>query len=76
LTLDGVQLWVTCPQAQLSGANLQRLPGSRGQLSLVCSLEKAGPVVWWAFVLGNQRPDLQADADGRKIRILDQTFAL
>lgn len=76
LTLDGVQLWLTSPQAQLSGANLQRLPGSRGQLSLVCPLEKAGPVVWWAFVLGEGHPDLQADADGRQIRILDQTFAV
>ncbi len=76
LTLDEVQLWLTSPQAQLTGANLQRLPGSRGQLSLVCQLEKAGPVVWWAFVLGDGYPDLQADADGRQIRILDQTFAV
>lgn len=76
LTLDGVQLWLTSPQAKLSGVNLQRLPGSRGQLSLVCPLEKAGPVVWWAFVLGDGHPDLQAAPDGRQIRILDQTFAV
>jgi hypothetical protein len=74
LTLDGMQLQFTCPQAQISGANLQRLPGSRGQLSLVCPLEKAGPVVWWAFVLGSERPVLHADSDGRQIRVVGQTF--
>jgi hypothetical protein len=76
LTVDGVQLWLASPQARLSGANLHRLPGSRGQLSLVCALEKAGPAVWWAFVLGNQRPELQIVPDGRQIRILDQTYAV
>lgn len=76
LTLDGVQLWLTCPQAQLSGTNLHRLPGSRGQLSLVCPLEKAAPVVWWIFALGDQRPELQAAPNGLQIRILDRTFAV
>lgn len=76
LTLGGVQVWLTSPQTQLTGANLHRLPGSRGQLSLVCPLEKAGPVVWWAFVLGDQRQQLQLVPDGRQIRILDQTFAV
>jgi len=71
-----VQVWLTSPQTQLTGANLHRLPGSRGQLSLVCPLEKAGPVIWWAFVLGDQRPELQAAPDGRQIRILDRTFAV
>lgn len=74
LTLDGTKLFFTCPQAELSGANLHRLPGSRGQLSLACRLEKAGPVVWWAFVLGNERPVLHAERDGRQIRVLGQTF--
>lgn len=76
LAVDGVPLWLASPQAPLSGANLHRLPGSRGQLSLVCPLANAGPVVWWVFVLGERRPDLQADADGRQIRILDRTFAV
>lgn len=76
LTLDGVQLWLTCPQTKLTGANLHRLPGSRGQLSLVCPLEQAGPVVWWALVFGDERPDLQAAPDRRQIRILDRTFAV
>jgi hypothetical protein len=76
LTLDGVHLWMTCSQAQLSGTNLHRLPGSRGQLSLVCPVEKAGPVVWWAFVLGKERPVLHVAPDSRQIRLLDQKFAV
>jgi hypothetical protein len=76
LTLDGVQLWLSSPQAQLTGANLHRLPGSRCQLSLVCPFEKAGAVVWWAFVLAGERPELHAVPDGRQIHILEQTFAV
>jgi hypothetical protein len=76
LTLDGVQLRVTCPQTRLSGTNLHRLPGSRGQLSLVCSLENAGPVVWWVFLPGDQRSELHAAPDGRQIHVLGRTFAV
>lgn len=76
LTLDGVQLGLTCPQARLSVANLHRLAGSRGQLSLVCPLEQPGSVVWWAFVFGNDRPVLRPSPDARQLQILDQTFAV
>jgi hypothetical protein len=76
IALDGTQLWFTCSQADLSGAALQRLPGSRGQLSLVSTLDAAGPVVWWAFALGSQRPVLEVRSDGRQIRLLDQEFCV
>lgn len=74
ITLDGVQLWLTCPQAKISGANLQRLPGSRGQLSLICTLASPAPVVWWAFALGPQRPNVQPSADGRQLKVGDQVL--
>ena len=74
IALDGAQLWFTCPQVKLSGADLQRLPGSRGQLSLVAALDSAGPVVWWIFALGTQRPVLDVSPDGRQIRVLGQEF--
>jgi len=76
LTLGGAQLWFTCAQGKLTGANLHRLPGSRGQLSLVCRLEKLGPVVWWVFALGNDRPALDTTPDARQLRILNQTFVI
>ena len=74
VALGDARLWFTCSQGQLSGADLQRLPGSRGQLSLISSLECVGPVVWWVFALVGCRPDLQASADGREIRVLGQVF--
>ncbi len=76
LTLGGAQLWFTCAQGKLNGANLQRLAGSRGQLSLVCQLEETGLVVWWIFALGNERPEFRTTPDARQLRILDQTFAV
>ncbi len=74
VTLNDVHLWLTCPNRQLSGANLHRLPGSRGQLTLVSTLDAAGPVVWWAFILGARRPDLRVDADGQQLRLAGQTL--
>lgn len=74
VSLGRSQLWITCPQTQLAGANLHRLPGSRGQLSLVATLAKAGPVVWWVFVLGARRPAVETSPDGRQLSLLDQIF--
>lgn len=74
ITLGDAQLWLTCSQGQPSGTDLARLPGSRGQLSLVLGLEHAGPVIWWVFALAGGHPHLQTGADGREIRILGQLF--
>lgn len=74
ITLDGARLWFACADAHISGANLLRLPGSRGQLSLVSSFDAAGPVVWWAFVLGSDRPVLRTGSEGRQLHVLDKTF--
>jgi hypothetical protein len=76
IALGDAQLWLTCSQGDLSGADLQRLPGSHGQLSLVSRIERAGPVVWWVFALAADRPTLHAEGEGRQIRLLDQTFSL
>jgi hypothetical protein len=76
VALGDAPLWLTCSQGRLSGADLQRLPGSRGQLSLVSTIDRAGPVVWWVFALAAERPTLHAAGDGRQIRLLDQTFGL
>lgn len=75
-TLDGTQLWIACPQAKLSGANLKRLPGSRGQLTLTAALESVPPVVWWVFSIGGRRSTVDVAADGRQLRVRGQAFAL
>jgi hypothetical protein len=56
LHLPDVDLWFTSPQARLSQANIQRLPGSRGQLTLVAPIELANSVIWWVFALSPQAP--------------------
>jgi len=76
VALPDARLWLTCSQGRLSGADLQRLPGSRGQLSLVSTVDGAGPVVWWAFALAADRPTLHVDGQGRQIRLLDETFSV
>jgi len=76
VALGDARLWLTCSQGRLSGVDLERLPGSRGQLSLVSTIDGAGPVVWWVFALAADHPTLHADGEGRQIRLLDQTFSL
>ncbi|NLS98197.1 MAG: hypothetical protein GXX96_39205 [Planctomycetaceae bacterium] len=74
--LDDARLWFTCSQGRFSGAELLRLPGSRGQLTLVSTGEGAGPVIWWVFALATELPDLSVEGSGRQIRVLGQTFRL
>ncbi len=76
IALDDARLWLTCSRGRFSGAELQRLPGSRGQLTLVSTIEGAGPVIWWVFAKSTERPDLNVEGDGRQIRVLGQTFRL
>ena len=76
IALDDARLWLTCSQGQFSGADLRRLPGSRGQLSLVSTIDGAGPVAWWVFALSPDRPTLHVDGDGRQIRVLNQKFSV
>ncbi|NLY02259.1 MAG: hypothetical protein GXY83_39745 [Rhodopirellula sp.] len=70
------RLWLACSQGRLAGADLHRLSGSRGQLTLVSTIDGAGPVVWWAFALTPERPTLHVEGEGRQIRLLDQTFRI
>jgi len=76
IALGDARLWTTCSQGRISGSDLHRLPGSRGQLSLGSTVDGAGPVVWWAFALAPERPTLHAEGDGRQVRLFDQTFRI
>jgi hypothetical protein len=76
IAMRDARLWLTCSQGRLSGDDLQWLPGSRGQLSLVSTIDGAGPVVWWVFALATDRPAVHVDGDRRQLRLLDQTFGL
>jgi hypothetical protein len=74
LRVGGTDLCFSSPQMQISGACLQRLPGSRGQLTLVAARESAAPTIWWVFFLGAKPPLLQTSADGRQLTVLGRTF--
>ncbi len=74
LLVEGVPLWFTSPNLRLSGANLHRLPGSRGQLTLVSAIQSAPSVVWWAFAVGPERPAMSLSADGRELIVRDRRF--
>ncbi|MDA0711826.1 MAG: heparinase II/III family protein [bacterium] len=67
-----VTLWVTSPQAELSDADIDRLPGSRGQLTLCTSVPKEATAIWWVFKLGGRPPSVACD--GRGITIEGQYF--
>ena len=51
-----------------------RLPGSRGQLTLVSAIESAPSVVWWAFAVGPQRGAMRLSPDGRELIVRDRRF--
>ena len=82
LQVDGLPLWCASPNVRLTGGNLHRLPGSRGQLTLIAEIQPPGQhvpmagVVWWAFALGPTRQAMVLAADGRELLVGDRRFKI
>lgn len=74
LSLDATRLWISSPATKLSETNLLRLPGSRGQLSLRCTLDPATPVTWWLFALTADRPTATPTTSGRQLHVGKHVF--
>ncbi|CAK0750165.1 Heparinase II/III family protein [Gammaproteobacteria bacterium] len=74
ITLDDVQLGMISPQVPVSLANLQKLPGSRGQTTLVANFDGTAPVAWWILALGDPPPEFQVLEEGRSLRLDDRTL--
>jgi hypothetical protein len=72
--LHHTELWFTSPQAQLSHEKIQRLPASRGQLTLVTEADPAAPAVWWVFALADAPPAIEPLAGGQAIQVLGRRF--
>jgi len=68
-------LWFTSPGFTISDLNLDRLPGSRGQLTLK-AVGKAGPIVWWIFSRTESPPPVGSDVSGRWVEALGQKFSV
>jgi Heparinase II/III-like protein len=73
-TGPSAMLWLGSPSLSISETGLDRLPGSRGQLTL-STQGKAASVIWWVFSLSESRPALEADPDGRSLTVSGRRFA-
>jgi hypothetical protein len=67
-------LWFGSPSLSISETGLDRLPGSRGQLTL-STQGKAASVIWWVFSLSEFRPAVELDPDGRSLTVSGRRFA-
>ncbi len=74
--LGATGLWFTSPQARLSSADIVRLPGSRGQLTLKSNVTADKSVAWWVFGIGDRPPVLKLDESGRSVEIGGVRFAV
>ncbi|HSB15861.1 MAG TPA: heparinase II/III family protein [Bryobacteraceae bacterium] len=70
------ELWLASPQVPLSDDAIRRLPGSRGQLTVVAGVAPAPPVVWWVFALGGAPPRVEVSDRGRQIAVLGRQFEI
>ncbi len=68
-------LWFTSPGFAISDSNLDRLPGSRGQLTLKAG-GKARPIVWWIFSRSESPPSVEPGPEGQWIETLGQRFSV
>ena len=66
--------WIGSPQARITDGNVDRLPGSRGQLTLVANADPAAPCVWWVFAKGEIQPVMTLHDRGRGIRVGGRDF--
>jgi len=69
-----VTLWVSSPQAILSDQNVDRLPGSRGQLTLCAEVDQTASAIWWVFAIGDVGPAVVCDGGGLVVN--GQSFTL
>ena len=67
-------LWIGSPQARITDKNVDRLPGSRGHLTLSANANPSAPCVWWVFATGNTRPSVSLHEQGSEIRVDGRGF--
>ena len=67
-------LWVGSPQARITDRNVDRLPGSRGHLTLGASADPTAPCVWWVFSKGDTPPAVALQDRGCGIHVDGRSF--
>ena len=76
---DGVTakaLMLTSPQANLTDTCVDKLPGSRGQLTLSVTIEPKTSHVWWIFSIGETAPAYSYDDATATLQLASLTFEL
>ena len=71
-----LMLWIGSPQARITDRNVDRLPGSRGHLTLSASADSSAPFVWWIFAKGDTRPAVTVHERGYEIRVDGRSFRI
>ena len=74
LVFSDTTLWLTSPSATLSARNLDRLSGSRGQLTLSASAALNIPTLWWIFSLDAPPPAVTLSSDFATLHIAEHCF--
>lgn len=69
-------LWLGSPHARITDGNVDRLPGSRGHLTLSANADPSAPFVWWVFATGDSRPSVSLREQGREIRVDHRSFRI
>ncbi len=67
-------IWIGSPQARITDRNVDRLPGSRGHLTLGANADPSAPFVWWVFATGDTRPSVSLHEQGSEIRVDGRSF--
>jgi hypothetical protein len=74
--LNGKTLWITSPQAVISDSKVDRLKGSRGQLTLSSTVDIKSPTIWWIFSFGNKPPRIGKGRSENSICISGISFSI
>ncbi len=75
LHCEGASLWLQSPQAAMDGPELTRLPGTRGQLTLVKQLTASDDNrIWWVFNLGPEPVSCEPGPDGSLLTVRGEGF--
>jgi hypothetical protein len=67
-------LWFTSPQAVLDESKVDRLSGSRGQLTLSTQADTSADIVWWVFGFGDAKPVVKSS--GAQLTVDGQQFSV
>ncbi len=76
LHLHGTSLWLTSPGCKLSERQIQRLPGSRGQLTLVAETQTTSQPIWWIMAIGEKPPAVERSSGGKGLTAAGRSFKL